>query len=96
LNFFSAIDVGNGVYETDKRIIAKTYLKGWFLMDVVTTVPYQLLEELRKDGKLFSSSSSSPGGVANTKLLRIARVSRLHRLIRIFKLFKVMRVFRSR
>lgn len=40
LNFFSAIDAGNGVYETDKRIIAKTYLKGWFLTDVVTTLPY--------------------------------------------------------
>jgi hypothetical protein len=89
LNFFTAIDVGNGVYETDKRIIAKTYLKGWFLIDVVTTVPYQLLEKL-------TPNDTDPGGVANAKLLRIGRVSRLHRLLRLLKLFQVMRVFRAR
>jgi hypothetical protein len=89
LNFFLAIDTGNGIYETDKSIIAKTYLISWFFIDVSTTIPYQLLD------KLFESNHSNKG-VGNTKLIRIARVSRLHRLIRIFKLLKVIRIFRAR
>ena len=35
VNFFSAFYDHNHILVTDKKIIAKTYLKGWFFVDLI-------------------------------------------------------------
>ena len=56
---------------TDARVIATTYIRGWFLVDVIASFPFDLL--LSTD----SSSSKAGGG------FRLARLLRLGRLVRV-------------
>jgi hypothetical protein len=40
LTFFVATEGKLGALETKKAVIAKNYLKGWFVIDVLTTIPF--------------------------------------------------------
>ena len=71
--------------ETNKAALAKNYLKGWFVIDLVTTIPFQVIERLDTTAK----------GSADTKVVRLARIPRLYRLLRIFRLFKLLRVLKT-
>jgi hypothetical protein len=44
LTFFSAIERPDGMLEVRKKRIAIEYLKLWFWIDLVSSVPMQLLE----------------------------------------------------
>ena len=84
LTFFSATESGHGKYETNKSVLAKNYLKGWFITDVLSSIPYQLIEKLVNHNV----------GLNSTKLLRIARIGRMGKLFRILALFKVVRIMK--
>lgn len=43
LAFFTAILKDGDGYITNHKIIAVMYLKSWFLLDVITTIPFQLI-----------------------------------------------------
>lgn len=44
LTFFTSVPDENRVYEiTDKEIIAKKYLKGWFWIDLVSILPFDII-----------------------------------------------------
>jgi hypothetical protein len=44
VNFLSAIeDPNTGKIITDRKTIAKTYLKSWFVLDVIACIPFQLI-----------------------------------------------------
>lgn len=65
-NFLTAYDTGYAM-EKSIRKIAIRYLKGWFLLDVVSTLPYRYI----------NSSSRYVSLLPMLKVIRIARVSRL-------------------
>lgn len=44
VNFFSAYDGPDGMVVTDHRLIAKNYITGWFVLDVIACIPTQLVE----------------------------------------------------
>ena len=44
LTFFTAIKDKNERFIVNKNVIAKKYLEGWFMIDVVTTLPWTLLD----------------------------------------------------
>ena len=46
LTFFTATEGARGVLEVHKPTIAKNYIKGWFFIDLFTTIPFQVLEKL--------------------------------------------------
>ena len=56
LTFFTTIETENGQLVTDKRQIAIKYLKGWFTIDLLTSIPFQILE------KMAENDSKSVGG----------------------------------
>ena len=85
LTFYTAIETKEG-FITDKKVIAKTYVKGWFFLDLFTSIPFQILEKI---------GSSSDSNLGDSKALRLARIPRLYRLLRIFRLFKLMKVFKG-
>lgn len=83
LNFIS------GYYEKDRLEtsfgrIAAHYLRGWFLLDVVTTVPFDLIlnEELSRFNKFI-------------RFVRISKLIRLLRLLRIMKIFRLATLFEN-
>jgi hypothetical protein len=80
LTFFTAIPTKTGGYISDKRVIAKTYIKGWFFIDFFTSLPFQVLERI--------GDASSLG---DTKMLRIMRLPRLARFLRLAKLARLLK-----
>ena len=44
LTFFTSVPDEKRVYEiTDKEVIAKKYLKGWFWIDLISILPFDIL-----------------------------------------------------
>lgn len=86
LTFFTAYEE-RGVLIVNRTQIAKNYLKSWFVIDVVTTIPFQLLEKL--------DSTSNDLGVSDSKALRLARIPRLYRLLRIFRLLRILKLMKK-
>jgi hyperpolarization activated cyclic nucleotide-gated potassium channel 2 len=80
LTFFTAIKIKDLIV-TSRAQIAKSYFKGWFFIDLITTIPFQLLEGAEDEAQ-------------NSKALRLARLPRLYRLIRILRLLRVLKMLK--
>lgn len=70
-----------GLLVTQPSRIIKTYLKGWFLIDLVASLPFQLM---------FGGGD----GMASTKMLRIVRLARFLKILRLLKVAKVKKLLR--
>ena len=75
LNFFVAIiDPEDGQLIFHHPTIIKTYLRGWFTIDVISITPFDLISLIYKDGS-----------VGKLKILRVLRLLRLMKLLRILR-----------
>ena len=63
---------GEGSFERRHVVLAKKYLKGWFMLDVVTIIPFDVL--------VYASVLTGP--VKGTKLLRIMRLIKLLKVLK--------------
>lgn len=63
---------------TDRRMIAKRYLKGMLLVDLIAVLPFHLM------------SGDYDGGRPNA-FIRFVRISRISRIFRANRLFKFLR-----
>ncbi|MFM8983367.1 MAG: ion transporter [Spartobacteria bacterium] len=68
VNFFAPVVV-DGHLITDRKIIARRYLKGWFILDVIATVPWDVF---------FGSAF---GGLRLLRLLRLAHIATFMRRV---------------
>jgi hypothetical protein len=85
-NFFTGYFVGredldNDLIEFDLFCIAKRYLKGWFIIDVSSGIPFSLVD------LVFDQDSSSLTFLKSFKLLRFLRFLKLGRLLKFEKIF---------
>jgi hypothetical protein len=81
MTFLTALVVQKGGVITDLKVIAHTYLKLWFWIDLVTSIPFQIYDrtvEIQLDG------SSS---LTNIKVLRVSKLLKIIRMIRLLKVF---------
>ena len=83
INFNSVIYSKNEVLIFNRWIIAKEYLKSWFIIDFLSCLPIEYLDQT-------SSTSSSK----YNQFLRILKVSKVYRFIRIVRLLKLLKYFR--
>jgi len=81
VNFISAYEDKERNLEFRLHKIALTYVTSWFFLDVVSSIPYQLME----------ADSNEPSSKA---LLKLAKIPRLYRLLRMLRLVKMMRLIR--
>ena len=77
LAFNQKIQDKNGVWVADRRMIAKTYLKGWFPLDLISVVPFDAI------GKAVPVVSN----------LQALRMLRLLKLLKLLRLIRAQRVF---
>mmetsp|Transcript_14880 Transcript_14880/g.25342 ORF Transcript_14880/g.25342 Transcript_14880/m.25342 type:complete len:352 (+) Transcript_14880:683-1738(+) len=84
LTFFTAQEDENNTFVTSKLEIATNYMKGWFFIDLFTTIPFQVIERL----------GSNDSNIGDSKVLRLMRIPRLYRLLRIFRLVKMFRLLK--
>jgi hypothetical protein len=59
----------------DRFMIARTYLTGWFLIDVIAIVPFSL----------FIGSNASK----MVRVVRLGRISKILKLLKLLRLFKL-------
>ena len=84
INFNSVIYSKEEVLIFNRWIIAKEYLKSWFIIDFLSCLPIEYLDQT-------SSTSSSQ----YNHFLRILKVSKVYRFIRIVRLLKLLRYVRA-
>jgi CRP-like cAMP-binding protein len=78
-----------GVLVTSRCKIAKTYLKGFFLLDLAASIPYDMIIALvNEDGQHPAYDS--------TKVLRSSKMLRMMRMVRALKIIRLVRIFRLR
>jgi hypothetical protein len=78
LNFFTAYFDFEDTLVKDRRVIARSYLKSWFFIDVVSILPISLILQAGRD---YAS------------LARLARLPRLYRLMKMAKYKKTLFLF---
>ena len=67
---------------TDKKVIAKGYLKFWFWLDLLSIIPFD---------QILKSTSGDFGNMA-----KFTRVGRLYKMIRMIRMVKMIRLFKDR
>ena len=78
VNFFSAIQDSKFELHDDRCVIAKEYLKGWFIIDLLAIIPFDLI---------FMTSDLS-------SFVRVARIGKLYKLIKITRLLRLLKIFK--
>lgn len=65
----------------DRKLIAKRYLTGWFAIDVISILPFELIMES------FDNSYNN--------ILRLARMGKLYRLLKLTKLVRIFKLVKD-
>lgn len=73
LNFFTATYI-NGVLVTNRKQVAIFYLKGWFIVDIMAAIPFDLF--------LVGSFSALTDSARVIRLVRLARLARIAQFMR--------------
>ena len=69
----------------DKKFIRKRYLRGWFIIDVLSSLPFDYV---------YIIASSSSDGDADSGILQASRILRILKLTKLLSLLKLLRVSR--
>eukprot|EP00937_MAST-01D_sp_MAST-1D-sp2_P000148 g148.t1 len=85
LNFRTGFELDTGEEEMRPREIARHYLRGWFLIDLVSSIPVELL--FAEGGEVRSLKL-----IKASKILRVLRILKLAKLLRIFKTPKLVEI----
>jgi hypothetical protein len=87
VNFVTAIENRDGTENASLKTIAATYLRSWFIFDLLSVLPFQLIEKFIKTDE---NAAEESGGNYN-QLIRLARLPRLYRLTKLVRLFKILK-----
>lgn len=83
LNFFTAFVDGSGVRQSSRRVVTRTYLRGWFTIDFLSCIPVQYI------ALIFENNNESRGSDYRVfKVLRLVRLSKMLRLARIKRMLE--------
>ena len=87
LNFRTSLivlnEIGQRKRENRKRVIARHYLRGWFIIDIIAILPYSYIE-------LAYQAEAEASGSAN-QLFKALRLIRLAKLLRLTKMLPLLR-----
>lgn len=88
INFFCMYFKSSGQLVTSRRKIAKHYLAGWFLLDLVACMPFSLVD-------YFDTATEVVPSQKYNNLLRLARVPRMYKLFRVARILKAFRHYKD-
>jgi len=80
-NFFTVDFDKNDEMIIDQKLIARNYLKGWFVPDILTTFPFEIFVPRKR--------ATMP------KLLRILKLSKIRKLLKMFRIVRVSKILRE-
>ena len=70
-----------------KKAIQQHYLRSWFCLDVVSTLPYDIIDIIVD----YTASGDGPSPIENLKVLRVLKILKLFKLLRLLKSARVIR-----
>lgn len=73
----------------DRKVIAKNYLSGWFFIDLIAILPFNLILPLFTDPN--PNEDLSVSSTNQNEFIRITRISKLYKLIKITRLFRLFK-----
>ena len=82
INFLSAYEDEHFNIIDDHKTIACTYLQGWFMVDVLAILPFDLI---------FSSIDNKANSLA-----RLSRIGKLYKLVKITRLLRLIKVVKAK
>mmetsp|Transcript_19147 Transcript_19147/g.22824 ORF Transcript_19147/g.22824 Transcript_19147/m.22824 type:complete len:393 (-) Transcript_19147:125-1303(-) len=82
LNFNTGVEI-DGVVVMERLAIAKDYIKSWFIIDMISGVPIDIVI-------LTTGDTSS----SNSQFASIAKMGRMMRILKLARLFRIARVMR--
>jgi len=102
LSFHTAVKGDDDKLIFDKSVIARDYLKGWFLVDFFSTVPMDQLIEMAMSGGgspdqlkvIFRNLFNNPSIHANITIQSPASAPQLIKLLRLIRLLKLTRILK--
>merc|ERR1719387_2971616 len=75
---------------TDRKLIARNYLTGFFLLDLAASIPYDLLILLFGGNQTTNNAPKMIRGSRMLKVMRMVRALRIVKVVRIFRLRTIM------
>ena len=88
-----SIDNG-GHWVTNKRVIAANYLKGWFVIDFISIVPFWMIAFDFDDPMGLVDSETGAAPRTSSSVLRTAVLFRVVKLLRMLKLARILKASR--
>ena len=82
--FNTAIYNENMRFVTDRKKIAKNYLMGWFTIDLLAIVPFDLMIQ------------SSANNLTMMNMVRAARIGKITRLVKLTRLIRLLKVVKEK
>ena len=70
----------NYLLVTNRKIIGNQYMKGWFFIDLVAIIPFDLVF----------------GGSELNQVVRIARIGRMYKLVKLTRLIRVLKIVKDK
>ena len=65
----------------DRKMIAKKYIKGWFIIDLLAVIPFEFI---------LSSSNTDING-----LVRFARIGRMYKMVKLARLVRIIKLMKE-
>jgi hypothetical protein len=84
INCFLSYNGKDGAMETSLKKVFCTYLRSWFIVDIVACVPFSLIE-------YGQNPDDTSHGHKYNQLVRLARLPRLYKLLRVFRVVKALK-----
>jgi len=94
VTFFTTItDKERLTEETNKKIIACVYLKGWFWIDLVSIFPFDSVTTFmsRMTNPNYKDTQQGPSGNIMARGFKLGKLGKMIRLMRLLKVFKMMK-----
>ena len=66
----------------DQKVIARNYLRGWFVPDLLTCLPFELFLPNNKKNDL-------------PKLLRVLKLTKIRKFVKMFRIVRVSKILRE-
>ena len=82
INFISVEEDINGELIVNMKEIASRYIKGWFFVDVISSIPVSWIVLYWK---------SAPIKIQGLRFLKLAKITRIYRILVVFKLSRVIK-----
>jgi len=89
INFNMAQMNDQYVVLSNRKEISCLYLQSWFLIDLLSIIPFELVVHLLKK---TAEGGGEDNDIMVNKFARVARVSKLYKLVKITRLIKIMKM----